>query len=232
LANGVDGFTTSQVASVTATAVFYVLGGSVAGWIVLLLRRVELEVSATRAREEVARTLHDGVLQTLALVERRTGTSDPELAAVAHASDRELRAWLYHGPSERGGDLMDRLRAVGDRVAAMHNVDVGVNVVDDGARVAETVLTAVAGAVHEAATNAAKHAAPRRIVVYAETDDSGGVFASVRDDGHGFDAATLRPNRGIARSIRGRVEECGGRVEIESEEGAGTEVRMWIPRPR
>jgi signal transduction histidine kinase len=34
---------------------------------------------------------------------------------------------------------------------------------------------------------------------------------------------------GLARSVRGRVAEVGGRVEIDSVPGWGTEVRLWVP---
>ena len=229
-ANGAATFTRPQWASLTATMVFYVLGGAVAGWIAALLRRVELEVVTTRAREEVARTLHDGVLQTLALVERRVGTSDPDLAAVARASDRELRAWLYHGSATSGGSLSQQVRVVGDRVAAMYDIDVDVNVIDDGAPFPAGAVAAVVGAIQEAATNAAKHAGASRIVVYAEVDDAGVLFASVRDDGIGFDPATQPPGRGIEQSIRARMADVAGSCEIDSAPGKGTEVRLWIGR--
>jgi signal transduction histidine kinase len=231
-ANGADDFGNGNLASLASTAVYFALAGGVAGWITRLLRRVELEVAATRAREDVARTLHDGVLQTLALVERRTSTSDPQLAAVARASDRDLRAWLFRGSADDPSGLAERLHAVCDRVAGMHDATVSVNVVDGDARVPEGTVAAVSGAVQEAVTNAAKHAPGARIVVFAEVDETGALFASVRDDGPGFDAEDVPAGRGMDRSVRARIEEQGGRVDIDSKVGEGTEVRMWLPARR
>jgi signal transduction histidine kinase len=35
---------------------------------------------------------------------------------------------------------------------------------------------------------------------------------------------------GLPRSIRARMAEVGGRVEIDSRPGRGAEVRIWVPR--
>ncbi len=217
--------------SFAASAVFYAIFAFVGGSMVRLLRRVETEVLTVRARENVARTLHDGVLQTLAIVERRTRSSDPELADLARASDRELRAWLFHGVgpealSEPGLGLEARLRAVAERTARHHGLSPTVNVIDDETALDDAALAAIAGAVGEALTNAAKHADARHVTVFAENDD-GVVFASVRDDGVGFDPSNTKIGEGIRRSIEGRIKEVGGRVEIESSPGTGTEVRIW-----
>ena len=78
--------------------------------------------------------------------------------------------------------------------------------------------------------NAGKHGHAQRVTVFAEPDDAGaGVCCSVHDDGSGFEPATAREGVGLSRSIRGRMEEVGGRVEIESRPGSGTEVRLWLP---
>jgi signal transduction histidine kinase len=65
--------------------------------------------------------------------------------------------------------------------------------------------------------------------VYAEPADEGGVFCSVKDDGTGFDTASTTEGVGLARSVRSRVEEVGGRVEVDGNAGRGTEVRLWVP---
>jgi signal transduction histidine kinase len=213
--------------SVVSSTVFFVLAGAVAGDLARRLRRAESEVAAARAREEVARTLHDGVLQTLAVVQRRS--ADPELATLARDQERELRAWLAGDLTRSTPDLAGALRAVAARIEQVHGLRVAVVVADDVPTLAGAAVDAVAGAVGEALANAAKHSGGTRATVYAEPDEDGAVFVSVKDDGAGFDAAATTTGMGTARSIRGRVEEIGGRVEIDGNPGHGTEVRLWVP---
>jgi signal transduction histidine kinase len=215
-----------DVLSVLATMVFMALAGFLFGFITRLLRRVETEVVAVKARADVARTLHDGVLQTLALVERRTRESDPELASVARQSDRQLRAWLFHG-DEESGDLSSRLHAAADRVSAQFDIPITVSlVVDDDIRLEANLAHALAGAAGEAMMNAAKHASPSTIVVFAEVDEDN-AFVSVRDDGCGFDPATAQRGQGLNQSIEARMAEVGGRAAITSAPGEGTEIQLW-----
>jgi signal transduction histidine kinase len=211
--------------SLAATLVFYALAGVVFGLIVRVLRRVETEVIAAHAREDVARTLHDGVLQTLALVERRTRDSDPELAATARRSDRDLRAWIFQGDS--GGTLEHRLRAAAGRISSDHDLPISVSVIADDAQPTDAISSALAGAATEAINNAAKHANAKHVIVFAEIDDDGEAFVSIRDDGCGFDPATVKRGEGLQRSIEARVRDIGGRVEIVSTLQEGTEVRLW-----
>ncbi len=91
------------------------------------------------------------------------------------------------------------------------------------------VMEAVAGAVGEALANAGKHAQAERIVVYAEPDWEEGLFVSVKDDGVGFELETVDKRIGLKESITARIEAIGGRVEISSKPGRGTEVRLWAP---
>ena len=102
-------------------------------------------------------------------------------------------------------------------------------VADDVPKLRADVLAAVAGAVGEALTNAGKHGAASRVTVYAEPDDSGGLFCSVKDDGGGYDTAAVPDGVGLSRSVRGRMGEVGGRAEVVSAPGFGTEVRLWVP---
>jgi signal transduction histidine kinase len=209
-----------------STGVLLALAGAVGGDVARRLRRAESEVAAARAREEVARTLHDGVLQTLAVVQRRS--SDSDLVHLARDQELELRAWLAGDATRDEPDLGAALRDAAARIEKVHGFAVRVVVADDLPEQPQAVVTAVAGAVGEALVNAAKHSGGTRATVYAEPGDDG-VFVSVKDDGHGFDPATTPPRMGTTASIRGRVAEVGGRVEVDGNEGHGTEVRLWLP---
>lgn len=82
----------------------------------------------------------------------------------------------------------------------------------------------------EAVANAVKHAAARRIDV-AVTYAPGEIRLLVRDDGCGFDPATvLRTENGLGvRSFRSRAAKIGGTVRIDSARGAGTSISVCVP---
>jgi signal transduction histidine kinase len=218
LANGVRHFDGARTMSLVNTAVFYAVAGAVAGYVTALLRRAEREISAAQAREEVARTLHDGVLQTLAIVERRS--SDP---------DRDLRRYLFGDYDEASvtADLGAALRAAAARFETNFGVRADVIVADDVPELDAEAIRALAAAVGEALTNTGKHAAASRVTVYAEPTDDGKIFCTVKDDGHGYDPAQVPQGVGITRSIVGRMADIGGRAEVRSRPGRGTEVCLW-----
>lgn len=226
-----------QVLSLVTTSVLFALAGGVAGYAIRLIvdadsRAVAAEraVASLRAREDVARRLHDGVLQTLAIVERRS--DDEQLARLAREQERDLRAFLFDGPSPGvvgAGALGDALRAAADRYETAFTGRTEVLVPDDLPELGPPVVEAIAGAVGEALTNVGKHASASRVVVYVEPTDHG-VFVSVRDDGVGFDPAGVVDGVGLPRSIRGRIEEVGGDVVVAAAPGRGTEVRINVPR--
>jgi signal transduction histidine kinase len=239
VANGAAVDTGGRILSLTNTVVFYALGGAAAGYVARLLRGAESQISAARAREEVARTLHDGVLQTLAVVERRA--TDPVLARLAREQERELREYLFGVAQRRpdgrdpatvgpgGGDLGAALRAAAARFEDAFGGRAQVLVAEDLPPLGVERVSALAGAAGEALVNAGKHGRAARVTVYVEPADGGGVFCSVKDDGVGFDAASTAPGQGLTRSIRGRMEEAGGRADVTSRPGTGTEVCLWLP---
>ena len=220
--NDVGSYTHTGVLSLTNTIVFYALAGGVAGYVYRLLVRAREEVAGARAREEVARTLHDGVLQTLAVVERRA--TDPDLSRLAREQERDLREFLF-GSKPPASDLGAALRSAAARFEDSFGGRAQV-LVPEGLDLSMRAVAALTGAVGEALTNAGKHGGATRVVIFV--DDEDGVFCSVKDDGRGFDPATTPEGVGLSRSIRGRIEEAGGRVEVAGAPGRGTEVRLWL----
>lgn len=228
---GPAGWTDRHTVSVLSSVVLYALAGLVAGFVTARLREAERRISLAQAREEVARTLHDGVLQTLAVVRRRTG--DPDLVRLAHEQERELREFLFGTPGAvgGGGDLGARLRAAAARYEDRYGGTARVVLAPDTPTLPPAAVDALAGAVGEALANAGKHGGAATITVFAEPVD-GALFCSVKDDGAGFDPATVPEGAGLRHSVRGRVAEVGGRVEVDGRPGRGTEVRCWVPVER
>ena len=219
-----------DVLGAITTGLSWIVIGAVCATIVRLLRRARHQVAEAEARDRIARDLHDGVLQTLAMIERRS--TSVEIARLAREQEQDLRSYLF-GDRAGAGDLASRLRRAAARAErAWPGLTVTVMVTDDVPALDPARIEALIGATTEALTNAAKHGHAARAVVFADMDESnGGVVLSVKDDGTGFDSDTVVEGVGMADSIRGRVEPLGGRVEFASRLGDGVEVRIAIPPP-
>ena len=81
-----------------ALVVAAVLAVILAPWIIRLARSLSSERAErirSQERAEMAAHVHDSVLQTLALMQKRA--DDPrEVASLARSQERELRSWLSH----------------------------------------------------------------------------------------------------------------------------------------
>jgi signal transduction histidine kinase len=204
------------------------VGVVVLPWLFLLTRTVARERAArVRAEEraEVATHLHDSVLQTLTLIQKRIG--DPAaMARLARHAERELRGWLYGPDAGVPADLAGALRAAAAEVEDRFGVSV--ELVTVGACPLDERARGVVAAAGEALTNAAKHAGVAKVSLYAEvTGDQ--LLVAVRDRGRGFDpAATGRDRHGLAESIVGRMRRLGGTATIHTAPGSGTEVELRL----
>lgn len=208
-----------------STMVLLAVTGWVIGYVLRRLEEADRSISAYRAREEVARTLHDGVLQTLAVIQRRSG--DEELVGLARTQEHELRDYLF-GVEAVETDLASGLREAGRKAEKRHGLRVQIVVAPDLPTGDRSTVHHVTAAVGEALTNAAKHGQAAGATIYAEPTDDDGIFVSVKDDGRGFDSEHTPEGQGLQGSIRGRVTEIGGRVEVDGRPGRGTEIRMWV----
>jgi signal transduction histidine kinase/phage shock protein PspC (stress-responsive transcriptional regulator) len=196
-------------------------------WISTWIKGLEAErYAAIRAEEraEMAARVHDSVLQTLTLIQRRA--DDPvEVARLARAEERALRSWLY-APVGASGSLGAALAEV--VATAEADYDARIDLVTVGDAVVDDRLAALVAATREAVLNAAKHAgAPAS--VYAEVD-ADQVEVNVRARGRGFDPGTVDPDRhGVRQSIVARMAAVGGSASVRSAPGEGTEVRLVLP---
>jgi phage shock protein PspC (stress-responsive transcriptional regulator) len=195
-----------------------------------LIRSLSTERSErirSQERAEMAAHLHDSVLQTLALMQKRA--DDPrEVAALARRQERELRSWLSGrgAAAQNGRQLLSALEAAADEIEHEHGVPIDVVAVGDAA-LGEPGEAAVAAA-REAMLNASKFGGGSPVDVYAEVS-GGRVQIFVRDRGPGFDTSAIPDDRrGVRESIVGRMERHGGRASIRAAEGGGTEVELVV----
>ena len=222
---------------IASTIALYALAGYAAGAVTDRLRTAERTVSEAKVRAEVARELHDGVLQTLAIVQRRS--EDADLAQLARDQERNLRSFL-------AGDLTATELTLGAAIRAQAQLAerrFGVHI-QYATTLAETedgdlglsahVVGEVAKAIGEALTNAGKHGEAKKITVFVDVEDAVNtpddvLFVSVKDDGCGFDPVSTEEGRGIQQSIRARIEDIDGSVTVTSSPGSGTEVTLRMP---
>ncbi|MEO5901406.1 MAG: PspC domain-containing protein [Ilumatobacteraceae bacterium] len=177
-------------------------------------------------REAMAAHLHDSVLQTLALIQRNA--DDPRRTiTLARRQEAELRQWLYGNADAAATTLGGALQTMVDEVEDLYDIRVEPIVVGDEPM--NDGFVALIAATREACVNAAKHGRVRDVSVYVEVTP-GAVEAFVRDRGVGFDIGATTEGRGIAQSIRARLERIGGTATVQSSPGAGTEVRLSVPR--
>jgi signal transduction histidine kinase/phage shock protein PspC (stress-responsive transcriptional regulator) len=188
------------------------------------LRTEQTERIRATEKADIAAHLHDSVLQTLALIQRRA--DDPQaVQLLARAQERELRGWLYaeHAPSD--ATLAAAAKEAASDIETLHGIPVDVVVTGD--RPLGEAGVALVRALREALANAVRHGAPP-VSVYLEVGPAE-AEAFVRDHGPGFDPAEVPEDRlGVRESIFGRMERHGGEAQVRRLDD-GTEVRLRMP---
>jgi two-component system NarL family sensor kinase len=196
-----------------------------------------------RERRALAEGLHDGAIQNLLSARHdleeiaESGAEEQAHQALARADAaveatiaelREAVFELHPYVLEQSG-LEAALRAAGQRAARRGSFRIRFDMSYPRRHPQEILLF---GAAREFLANAAVHA--HAVTVSVELfERNGSVELAVRDDGRGFDLGAL-PAR-IAeghiglQSQRERVESAGGRFDIRSAPGRGTEVEVHLP---
>lgn len=225
------------------------IGGPIVGFVSDSLKRMAWErdlaeraAAAAAERQRLARAVHDGVLQVLALVQRKgrqMGGEFGELAELAGQQEAALRTLIRQQDSvalTASEDVVmgtKDLKAALEQLESLPNPRVGVSgpagsVELPGALTDELVL-----AVRECLTNIAHHVgehAPAWVLLEAFPDR---VVVSIRDEGSGIPEGRLavaegEGRLGVTQSIRQRIHELGGQARLMTGP-TGTEWELSVP---
>ncbi len=232
-----------SVNSTTVGNIFLlILGAGMVGYTASMLRdsaelrsAAEREAAATEERTRLARVVHDGVLQVLALMQRRgleAGGDLAELGRLAGEQETALRALMQGDARSRNAswraDLVASLETM--KAGAVTFAGPGVPV-ELGAHQVEE-LTAVVRACLDNVTRHVGEGAQAWVLVEDLPDK---VVVSVRDEGGGIpsgriEEATVDGRLGISQSIRGRMADLGGTATLTTAPGRGTEWELTVPK--
>ncbi len=228
----------------TSAVLLLVAGGAIGGLglaQVFAARRAERlrteqirQEAAAAERDRLARPIHDGVLQVLALVQRHgseLGGQGPQLAELAGEQEVALRS-LLSGRTADGGRTREDLRTA---LMALASPAIDVAAPADAVMLPARAADELGAAVRTALDNVRRHAGPGARAWILLEDEGDGVRVTVRDDGVGFGPDRLAEaaaggRLGVAQSMRGRIGDLGGTTIIHSRPGEGTEVEFWVPR--
>jgi signal transduction histidine kinase len=216
------------------------LGGVIVGFLVDLLQQMatardqaERAAAAALERGRLARVVHDGVLQVLALVQKRgleLGGDFAALGRLAGEQEIALREFVQHdtlAPSDATGSL--DLSAVLARQASP-----SVTVSTPGPLVVPAAFATEVGHVVAACLSNVRHHVGRDAPAWVLLEDRGSsLVVSVRDEGPGIPAGRLASaaaegRLGVSESIQGRVAALGGSCSLETGSW-GTEWEFELP---
>jgi PAS domain S-box-containing protein len=196
-------------------------------------------------RRRLARDLHDGVLQDLSysvaamglIMLEAEGTGLEEELQRAIDNVRRAAEGLRDAVNdlrleeERNRPLPELVESLVQRNRGMARGQAISLEVGEGFPTTslEDTGTEVLRVLQEALTNARRHSRARNVWVSLRVEGDE-LVAEVSDDGQGFGAGTTPGGVGL-KSMRERASAIGGRLEIKSEVGQGTRVRLRLPAP-
>lgn len=201
------------------------------------------QAAVLQERQRIAHDMHDRVAQALYFLEVKFDhVSQLMEKADWQQAETELRALRRHlraaaaevasvvkdlKQAEADAPLPQQLRQLAHRLPKLSKADIQVALEGEFA-VAPALVQQIVSIVHEALTNADKHA-NAQVIRIVGVNNPDRITITVSDDGCGFDRHAPTTGHGLAIMAE-RAQLIGGRLHIESAAGAGTTVTLEVMR--
>ncbi|UCG25755.1 MAG: GAF domain-containing sensor histidine kinase, partial [Chloroflexota bacterium] len=204
------------------------------------------QIGAMEERGRLAREIHDTLGQNLAAITLHMETADALLEAgadpdaiwpsvrkalelsrsglqVARRSILDLRAAPLEGRS-----LAEATRELLDAFQERNDIKVNYLLIGANHPLPVRIAVGVYRIIQEGLLNIEKHAASRRARLRL-TVTSSSLHVLIEDDGQGFDPQAIPEGRYGLIGINERVRLLAGRLDLQSNPGAGTRLAVTIP---
>lgn len=205
------------------------------------LRRVNETLEEEIKR--IAYAVHDEAGQLLVAVHLALAEMETELAPAQHEKINgiskllnEVEVHLRRYSHELRPTILDDLgwipaiRFLAEGIAKRHALNIEVEARVQG-RFSSSVETTLYRVVQEALNNTVKHANARNVWIRA-WQNKGALYCSVKDDGVGFESYPRQRGSGARGlglvAMQERVSAIGGVLQVEPNQGRGTEVRLQL----
>ena len=207
----------------------------------------ELALTEERQRRDLAQDLHDSIGQTLALSKLRVDSMrygeaaskiSPELESLSRNLEdaiEQTQSLIFRlsPPVLYQVGLGEALEYLAELMERSYGVPIAVSSELNSLPLPEDESVLLFRAVQELLINMVKHAKARRSSVTLKRSDNQ-VQVEVQDDGVGFDTGTLSTQGSVKKgfgllSIRERLHNLGGNMEVQSSPGGGTKVSITTP---
>ncbi|MBZ5618355.1 MAG: hypothetical protein LAQ69_06410 [Acidobacteriia bacterium] len=209
--------------------------------------RVRQLLAVERVRTRIATDLHDDIGSSLSqisilseLARQRLNTADPlvsqplaEIAAVSGEMVASLSdiVWAINPRHDRLSDLSARMRRFAFDVLGGRGIELRFHADDhrEQLHTSSDFRRQVYLIFKEAVNNAARHAGCTRAAVELHVGH-GHLELRISDNGTGFEPLSAENGNGLV-NMRRRAADLGGELDLRSEPGRGTDLKLSVPLP-
>ncbi|MVM33457.1 hypothetical protein GO755_25700 [Spirosoma sp. HMF4905] len=197
-----------------------------------------------RIRNRIATDLHDDMGSTLSsirifsdVVQQQIAPTTPEAVPILQRISNSATTlsesmqdiiWTIQTKHDRLDDVITRMREFGLKMAEAKGITFHMQVSDqfEKTRLNVEQRRNLYLIFKESINNAVKYANPSRIDVELSITTGKQLHLTIKDDGRGFDTATVQSGNGLP-NLHKRAQEIKGKLTLTSKPGSGTAIELF-----